>query len=60
VANLYRATNLIKPLTAARAALPDEVVWAVRLRKFLEGHGGRMPLHQSPHNDPKGQPSLYL
>lgn len=52
--------NLIKLLTAAQRGLADELAWAVRLRKFLEGHGGRMPLHQQPHNDRSGHPSLHL
>jgi hypothetical protein len=58
--NLYRATNLIKLLTAAQRGLADEVAWTVRMRKFLDGHQGVMPLHQQPHNDRSGHPSLYL
>lgn len=58
--NLYRTTHLIKLMLAAQRGLANEVTWAVRLRRYLEGHRGAMPLHQRPHDDPAGRPSLHL
>jgi hypothetical protein len=60
MSNLYRTTNLIRLLSAAQRGRADEVAWAVRIRRYLESYGGRMPLHQRPHVDPAGHPSLYL
>lgn len=54
--NLYRTTNLIKLMAAAQRGLADEVAWAVRLRKFLEGYGGQMPLHSEAAQRPQGSP----
>ncbi len=57
--NRARTTKLLDLLTLGLNGQANERAFAKAIRLHLEGHRGRPLLHQRPHDDPKGHPSLF-
>jgi hypothetical protein len=58
--NRTRTIKLLDLLTVGLNGQASQRGFAKAVRIYLEGHGGRPQLHQRPHDDPKGAPSLFV
>ena len=59
LANRARTIKLLDLLTVGLNGQANERALAKAVRLHLEGHDGRPRLHQRPHDDPEGNPSLF-
>ncbi len=57
--NRKRLIKLLDLLTVGLNRHANERAFAKVIRLHLEGHAGRPLLRQRPHDDDKGQPSLF-
>jgi hypothetical protein len=57
--NRARAIKLLDLLTVGFNGRAHQREFSKEVRIYLEGHEGRPQLHQRPHDDPKGVPSLF-
>lgn len=57
--NRRRLFKLLDLMTVGLNGRANERAFAKAIRLHLEGHHGRPLLHQRPHDDTKGNPSLY-
>lgn len=58
LANRYRAAMLLDLMTADLRRPSDELAWATKIRRYLEGRSGVVPLGQRSNDDPAGVASL--
>jgi hypothetical protein len=58
--NRARAFKLLDLLTVGLNGRANERAFAKAIRIYLEGHRGRPQLKQRPHDDLKGNPSLFV